>query len=157
MEAPLPAVPEGSRRTIRRAVTLACEVISERSDEPVRFRATELSVDGIWLATASPMRAGSIVVVCFSLDDGWAEELVLFASVARVSTARGAKDDTPGVGMGLELLDATAQEERRLERWLATHRGPVPRRRRPVSERLRETTERMAKSTPDARLAGCWR
>ncbi len=129
---------------------MTCEVISDRGDDPVAYRATEMSTEGIWLATSSPLRSGATVVVCFAPDDGIARELMLFAAVARVSTARGATDDTPGVGMGLELLDATGEEEQRLARWLASRRSPVPRRRRPIAERLVEPAA-------PARLAGCWR
>jgi hypothetical protein len=124
--------PEGSRRAIRRAVSLGCEVISTRSDLPVMYRATDVSASGIWLQTSEPVRAGETVVVCFRPDDDSSRDLFVFASVARVMTARGATDETPGVGMGLELLDLAEQERTRLDRWLSRHRLPIPRRRRPL-------------------------
>jgi hypothetical protein len=88
----------------------------------------------------------------------------VFASVARVMTARGATDETPGVGMGLELLDLRSDERERLDRWLATFTAPVPRRRRPlVSGAI--TTQSVAgpglakgvAAPPLPRLASCWR
>lgn len=133
METGQSQAPAGSRRGIRRAVSLGCEVISTRNDEPIRYQATDLSAAGLWLQTAEPVRAGETVVVCFRPDDGLTRELLVFASVARVMTARGATDETPGVGMGLELLDLQASELERIERWLAGRRMPVPRRRRPVA------------------------
>jgi hypothetical protein len=140
------SVPQGSRRSIRRCVTVGCEIVSERIDQLVAYRATEMSADGMWLQTAEPIRAGETVVVCFTPDDGDERELMVFAAVARVATARGATDETPGVGMGLELLDLDQGERTRLDRWLRERREPVPRRRRPLPR------------TPAVRpLPSCWR
>ncbi len=122
------AVPVGSRRGIRRAVTLPCELISNRADHPVGCRATDLSTTGLWLATAEPVRAGDHVVVCFEPSEGWhAGELSVFAEVTRVVTTRAG-----GGGMGLEFMDLEAGEQALLDRWLSERKMPVPRRRRPV-------------------------
>lgn len=158
------SAPQGSRRTIRRAVSLGCEVVAPRSDEVLRYQATDLSVGGIWLQTAEPVRAGETVVVCFRPEDGLPAELHVFAEVARVMTARGATDETPGVGMGLELLDLRADERERLERWLATFTAPVPRRRRPVMggpivthTAVGPGLVAVAPTVNLPRLASCWR
>ncbi len=149
--------PVGSRRAIRRAVALGCEVISTRNDRPVRYRATDVSVGGIWLQTVDPVRTGETVVVCFRPEDGISRELLVFASVARVMTARDATDDTPGVGMGLELLDLATSERERLDRWLANHQLPVPRRRRPVARHDALPLGATATLAPPSRLPSCWR
>jgi hypothetical protein len=159
MEVRPPHAPEGSRRAIRRAVSIGCELVTSRWDEPLRYVATDLSVSGMWLQTAEPVRSGEIVVVCFRPDDGIETDLHVFAQVARVMTARGASEATPGVGMGLELLDLTPDEAVRLESWLATFTAPVPRRRRPVA-RLASGIEVVSNVTPAAplpRLPSCWR
>lgn len=145
------AVPAGSRRGIRRSVELGCELISNRGDIPAGCVATDLSAQGIWLATPEPVRAGEHVVVCFEPGDGWiAGELTVFAEVARVTTTRRANE---GGGMGLEFLDLEGAERARLVDWLATRKMPVPRRRRPLP--------RIGFSLPPSpasfRPAGVWR
>jgi hypothetical protein len=123
-------LPRGSRRAIRRAVELDCEIVSEHSDDPLFYRMADLSPFGMWIATPEPLRTGQLVVACFQ-PQPWQKELMVFAEVARVSTARRPRGQ-PGVGMGLELIDLADDEHRRLAEWLADKRAPVPRRRRPV-------------------------
>ncbi|MBM4360999.1 MAG: PilZ domain-containing protein [Deltaproteobacteria bacterium] len=151
--------PEGSRRAIRRAVSLECELVTARWDEPLRYVATDLSVTGMWLHTADPVRSGEIVVVCFHPDDGEDREIHTFAEVARVMTARSVSKATPGVGMGLELLDLTRLEAARLEAWLATFTAPVPRRRRPVARPSGgvEVVANGESNAPLQKLPSCWR
>lgn len=158
MESRPPTAPEGSRRAIRRAVSLGCELVTTRWDEPIRYRATDLSVTGLWLQTAEPVRAGETVVVCFRPTDGIDRELHVFAEVARVMTARGATDETPGVGMGLEMLDLTSLEVTRLEAWLSSFTAPIPRRRRPIvrSSSGIEVVSNVIEPRP-LRLPSCWR
>jgi Tfp pilus assembly protein PilZ len=127
-------VPAGSRTGIRRAVKIDCELVSPRNDAPLRFVATDLSTGGIFLQTADPVRAGEQVVVCFEPRVDWPlGELMVFAEVARVTTSRRRVNE-PGIGMGLEFLDLENRERKALDRWLAQHRAPVPRRRRPVPQ-----------------------
>lgn len=123
-------VPAGSRGGIRRAISLECELISNRSDYPTICKATDLSAGGMWVATAMPVRCGEHVVVCFEPDGTWTGgELVLFAEVARVITVRPGH---PGGGMGLEFLDLEGEARAQLVQWLAARKMPVPRRRRPM-------------------------
>ena len=146
--------PAGARRAIRRAVHLGCDLVSGHHEEPLRYVATDLSADGVFLRTPDPVRAGSEVVVCFR-PDGWERELMLFAEVARVTSSRGRRVE-PGIGMGLEFLDLTAAERARLEAWLRSRREPVPRRRRP----LPRVAEPARGSCPPAALRpspACWR
>jgi hypothetical protein len=124
------ALPAGSRRGIRRSVDIGCEVISTRWDAPAHFRASDLSLSGLWLPTPDPVRAGEEVVVCFEPGDEWHNgELWLFAEVVRVVSTRRASG---GGGMGLAFLDLGARDEALLGRWLDRRKMPVPRRRRPV-------------------------
>ena len=124
------SVPAGSRRGIRRAIQLGCELISTRSDVPMGCLATDLSTTGIWLSTVEPVRAGEQVVVCFEPREGWDRgELTLFAEVARVITTR---KQSAGGGMGLEFIDLAGMDEAMLTEWLGKRKMPVPRRRRPM-------------------------
>jgi hypothetical protein len=130
----LPKVPLGSRRAIRRAVEIPCQICTSHHDEPLDYRIADLAPHGLWIPTAEALRTGETVVVCFEPDAGWrAGELSVFAAVARVSTSRKKAD--PTVGMGLELLDLSSLQRALLERWLRSRTMPVPRRRRPVPRR----------------------
>ena len=140
-----PAVPHGSRTSIRRSVEIPCELVSARNDEALCYQATDLSTSGIWLQTARPFRTGETVCICFRPDDQ--KQIMVFGEVARVATQRNANDQTPGIGMGIEFLDLTPRERLRLTTYLASRRGPVPRRRRPVS----------LKPLPTSVRKSCWR
>jgi hypothetical protein len=128
----LVTVPLGARRAIRRAVAMPCEIVTPHADEPIAYRATDLSPFGMWIATDEPLRTGAQVVVCFEPRGSWHHgELMLFAEVARVATSR--RPGEVASGMGLEVLDLEARERLWLEAWLGGCREPVPRRRRPVA------------------------
>jgi hypothetical protein len=125
-------VPKGSRRAIRRVVELGCELVTRQHDEPLRYNASDLSPYGMWIQTPEPMRTGEELVVCFEPPGVWGGgELMLFAEVARVATARRCLD-LPGIGMGLEFTDLSKCDHHLLARWLGSRKTPVPRRRRPV-------------------------
>jgi hypothetical protein len=127
-----PSVVAGSRRSIRRAIRLSVEVVSERCEAPMRYVATDLSPVGMWMQTADPLRAGATCVVCFSPDGSWSGgELMIFAEVARVATSRRRLNE-PGMGMGVEFTDLEDDQRAMLAAWLATRRAPIPRRRRPL-------------------------
>jgi hypothetical protein len=125
-----------ARRAARHAVSLGCELIGERSDRPIACRATDLSLGGMWIETADPVRAGEQVVICFE-PPGSARELMVFAEIARVQTSRrgdrASLRGSSGSGMGLEFLDLLAEEAERLASWL--RRLPLA-----VSPRLRRWT-----------------
>ncbi len=132
-----PATPVGARRGVRRAVDIPCELVRSGNDRVHRYRATNLSHDGMWLHTPNPARAGEVVVVCFRPGDGWNHrELHVFGEVVRVTSVRHRPGELPpDVGMGLELLDLTAEQQRQLRGWLISRRQPLPRRRRPLPRR----------------------
>ena len=150
-------IPRGSRRAIRRAVEIDCELCVGHADEPLHYRIVDLSPFGMWITTSEPLRSGQLVVACFRPELGW-PELMIFAEVARVATARRPLDH-PGIGMGLELMDLSRQQHKQLAEWLADKRMPVPRRRRPVPRRgwrvpAPETDTGAQAFRP---LAGAWR
>lgn len=148
-----PKPPAGARKAIRRSVHLGCDVVSGHHDEPLRYLATDLSTEGLFVQTPEPLRAGAEVVVCFR-PDGWERELMVFAEVARVSTSRR-RIVEPGIGMGLELLDLDEDGRARLEAWLRARREPVPRRRRPVRRDAAPVTAPRASAHRPG--AACWR
>ncbi len=118
------------RRADRHAVTLGCELVGERSDQLLHYRSTNLSLSGMWIETADPVRAGEQVVVCFEPPGYPGGELMLFAEVARVQTSRR-RVTVPGSGMGLEFMDLTQADGVELALWLADRPlAPSPRLRR---------------------------
>ena len=137
--------------------------MTDRCESPATYLATDLSPYGLWIATADPMRAGEIVVVCFQPRDGWKHgELMVFAEVCRVMTSRRRLVE-PGVGMGLELIDLRDEERAALVAWLAKRRTPVPRRRRPVPphagplSRAKPVAVDGVVQTEHRPLSVCWR
>jgi hypothetical protein len=122
-----------SRRALRRAVELPCELISRHLDAPLLYWASDLTPQGIWLETSAPMPIGERVVVCFEPPIWWCRrELTLFAEVARVVWTRAPAER----GMGLSFLDITEHEQRALAAWLRGRPPPLPRRRaRSANER----------------------
>lgn len=133
-----------------------CELIRSRHDRVHRYRVTNLSHDGLWLNTPNPARAGEVVVVCFRPSEGWDHpELQVFSEVVRVTSVRHRPGPiAPDVGMGLELLDLSDDEQNRLKSWLNGRRQPLPRRRRPVARKPPAPTP-----PPAAQLMNpvCWR
>jgi hypothetical protein len=110
-----------SRRALRRALKLECELICRYWDEPVRHRVSDLSPYGAWIDTFFPLHEGAEVVVAFTPPRS-AGEITVFGRVMRASTLRY---PTRGrVGMGVEFSDLTIAQERLLERCL---RGIPPR------------------------------
>lgn len=120
------------RRSVRRAVSLECEIESNLWDGQVPYRVTDLSEDGLWLRTGLPIECGEQVLVSFA-PPRWpnARPLVAMASVVRVAMSRR-RSDNEQCGMGLRLLDLDPQERALLRTSL---RGlPPPLKNDPVLE-----------------------
>lgn len=101
---------EYKRRSLRRAVSLDCEIESNLWDGQVPFRVTDLSDEGLWLRTTLPIECGEQVLVSFA-PPRWpkAQPLVAMASVVRVSMPRR-RIDHEHSGMALSLLDLDPQD-----------------------------------------------
>jgi hypothetical protein len=127
-----------SRRALRRAVEIPCEVVSKFVDEPLLYWATDLSPEGIWIETPIPMRTGEVVVLCFQPPVWWStRELRVFAEVARVCTTRR-RSDAGVSGMGLEFRDLCPEESRALQAWLRGRPPPLPKRRQRTDDPKRQ-------------------
>ena len=121
-------VPNQGRRAMRRGVHLSCELVTGTSDQPLDYVVSDLSVDGLWVSTASPLANGEIVVVCMEprIRNHWGREedqtIHVFARVVRVAEPLPSATDHRSVGgMGLEMLDLTVYERNSLGRWLTEH------------------------------------
>ena len=106
-----------SRRALRRALDLSCELMSVYWEEPVVHRASDLSPYGMWIDTLFPLHHGAELVVAFAVPRS-GEQLVTLARVCRSTS------DAPRVGMGLEFVEMSEAERVFLERNL---RGIPPR------------------------------
>ncbi len=123
-----------SRRALRRAVDIPCELISRYVDQPLLYWATDLSPFGIWVETTTPMQMGEIVVLSFEPPAGWRNRgLTVFAEVTRVNANRR-RHSAADTGMGLEFCDLTCHEHRALQGWLRGRPPPLPRRKRRNAE-----------------------
>ena len=102
--------PSYKRRSLRRAVSLECELESNLWDGHVPYSVTDLSEDGLWLRTGLPIECGEQVLVSFA-PPRWPKErpLVAMASVVRVAMSRR-RSDNDQCGMGLRLLDLDPEE-----------------------------------------------
>lgn len=97
-------VRKNERREVRRAVSLACQVVRERDFQVVADRAIDLSPDGIRVATDADLQPGEGVIVSFQ-----ATRLGLWfdtqATVCRVERGRRLGDREPAVGLRFDSLD----------------------------------------------------
>jgi hypothetical protein len=110
--------PPNSRRALRRAVMIRCDVISPRWERPVHCRATDLSPFGVHLAVAPDLSVGEEVVVQFVPPNTDGVELTLFAEVVRV--------DPESATAGLAFSGASEEETQLLELCLRGLPPPLP-------------------------------
>lgn len=115
--------PQYKRRSLRRAVSLECEVESDLWEGQAPFRVTDLSEDGLWLRTGLPIECGEQVLVSFA-PPRWPspKPIVAMASVVRVALSRRRSDEERS-GMALKLLDLDPTDAQLLR---ATLRGLPP-------------------------------
>jgi hypothetical protein len=97
----LEEIPE-SRRVTRRAVDIACDLITERWDRPVQSHCVDLSPQGMRLETTFPLDVEDMVVVSLRPPHA-VDELTLFARVASVVRAPRFLE-TGRIVVGLEFL-----------------------------------------------------
>ncbi len=120
---PVEVLPPQRRRTLRRAVQLDCDVISELWDEPIPHVVTDLSPEGAWVETPFPLEVGSQMLVSFT-PPRWRPDrsLVCLADVRQVRLGRRSSDPC-GAGMGLEFRGLSPRQGDELR---ATLRGLPP-------------------------------
>ncbi|MFO0693063.1 MAG: PilZ domain-containing protein [Polyangiales bacterium] len=140
---------KGDRKTLRRAVSLRCELDSDVFDEAVPFVLSDLSPLGAFVDTPLPLDVGDSVTVTFTPPHStgtWC----LRARVARVGLGRRASDLHP-VGMGLEFLDLGPVERAELASCLA---GLPPR----IPPKVHATPARAMRARPSKPTAQetCW-
>jgi hypothetical protein len=116
---------ENSRRALRRAVSLECDVLSELWDEPVAHRATNLSECGIWLEASLPLDPGDSVVMSFT-PPHTSTECVVTGLVRRVELYRRAGEQAMS-GMAIEFVDLEPGAETALAAKLRGLPPPLPR------------------------------
>ena len=120
----------GSRRELRRAVSLEASLISESWRDPRRHRVLDLSPDGMCLAAGTRLPLQERVVVSFTPPGWWVlDELTLFAEVRR-SEAR--THERPAM-LGLAFLDLPCGARDQLALAVRGMPPPLPR-HRPVQE-----------------------
>ncbi|MBW2524999.1 MAG: PilZ domain-containing protein [Deltaproteobacteria bacterium] len=115
-----------SRRALRRAVDVPCEIITFDVDQPMAGRALDLSPFGMWAVSRQPFAVGERVVVSFR-PPYWDEpaELTLFGEVARVTMERCGRGGT-ATGLGIEFTGMTDDERAALGRCLMGTPPPIP-------------------------------
>lgn len=114
------------RRSLRRAVHLETEILSDSWDDEISLLATNLSCDGVWVQTSLPLDPGDEVVVSLR-PPRWSRPrpLVTLARVARVGLHRR-RGDMDGTGMGLSFVDIDRPDARALFEHLRGLPPPLP-------------------------------
>jgi hypothetical protein len=116
------------RRSLRRAVRVETDVVSDLWDGPVPLLATDLSLHGLWLESELPLEPGAELLVTL-VPPRWQgdEPFVALAEVARVGLFRRQREARPS-GMGLTFLDFERTHEQRLRAALRGLPPPLPKR-----------------------------
>ena len=106
------AKPE-ARRAVRRRVDLECQLYCELWDEPIAYRVTDVSEDGLWIQTELLLEIGTEVTLTFVPPD-WDEPLCVAGRVERVQLGGSRAQERAIVGMGIEFEALRGDERRRL-------------------------------------------
>lgn len=118
------------RRSKRHAVRIEAGIVCDLWDEPVSLPVRDLSVDGLYLDSELPLEPGTEVVIEIHLGE---DPIYLFGRVRRAELRSG---DEPGAGMGVELLDVSAEDRAVLADALARQPPSLPRRKVAASHEL---------------------
>lgn len=116
-----------SRRAVRRAVDIPCEVVFANRDEPVACQARDLSPYGVWIETTELAEPGDKLVLSFR-PPNWPSifSVTVFGEVVRVSRGRR-KVDRGRTGMAIEFVDLTEAEQQALAECIRGLPPPLPR------------------------------
>ncbi|MCA9602047.1 MAG: PilZ domain-containing protein [Polyangiales bacterium] len=116
----------GSRRSLRRAIDVECDVLSQYWDEPVSLLALDLSVGGMWLDAELPLDVGDSLRLRFH-PPRWksGRPLIVNAEVRRVDLQRR-RFGAPAAGMGIAFTDLNPWERDALRLALEGIPPPLP-------------------------------
>lgn len=106
---------ETNRGAPRRAFGRRVGIVWRHSDDEVIAQALDLSPGGCFVRSDLPLAVGDVVIVRLELGGG--EEITLFARVSHRT----------GAGLGLEFLDATAEDRSAIEAACRALPPPLPR------------------------------
>jgi hypothetical protein len=125
------------RRSLRRAVELEVDVVSELWDVAIALPLTDLSLDGAWLESELPLSVGDEIELCFAPPRWFGlPRLQVGARVVRVSLLRRQRD-RGRAGMGVCFTDLSLASQRCLEHALRGLPPPLPElTRRPTTSRF---------------------
>jgi hypothetical protein len=121
------------RSSLRRAVSLDCDVRSKLWDGPAPHRVRDLSPEGLWLDSDLPLATGDALVLVFR-PPRWPRHLhpvSALAQVVRVGRGRRRHQPDPG-GMGLRFVDLRPSDRHLLTHLLRGLPPPLPRAPRPL-------------------------
>jgi hypothetical protein len=116
------------RRSVRRCVSLECDVHSAYWEGAVPFLASDLSVHGIWLDSPFTLEVGQEVLLSFVPPGSSNTPVLVTATIARV----GAPDGQPS-GMGLAFTSMRDSDRTLLARCLEGRPPRLPARRVPAA------------------------
>lgn len=140
------------RRSVRRALTVECQLECECWDAPVLLRATDVSTEGLWIETPYALDPGQELVVSFRIPEPCgAPRLWAIAEVARVGMWRRRGDAHP-VGMGLRFTYLNDDDRVRLEAALLGRPPRLPSDALETLESLDQDTEQRAEAAEGAGL-----
>ena len=131
------------RRSLRRAVRIETDVLSDGWDQAVSLLATDLSPEGLWLESDLPLEVGEEVVVSLRPPRWMADKpFRALAQVARVGLFRR-KSEHRRSGMGLRFVQLDSPEADFLNLALRGLPPPLPTRgtRRAVIELQRPSSD----------------
>ena len=113
----------GARRSLRRVVSLDCQLFAPSWEAPRRHRIVDLSPAGVGLLAAGLLPLDEGVVISFTPPGWWVHgELTALARVARAEPRSGPRS----ARMGLELLDLAPGAGAELARVLRGRPPPLP-------------------------------
>jgi hypothetical protein len=115
-----------SRRSLRRALAIECNIECESWDGMVSLPATDISNEGLWVESDVALNPGEELVLSFQLPDTAPEERIwATARVARVGLWRR-REDVHSSGMGLVFTYCSEADRRRLAAFLVGRPPPLP-------------------------------
>jgi hypothetical protein len=98
--------PSNRRRRARHKVNINLELRDERTNIPMRVSATDISGNGCYVESILPLPAGTQLKVALWMD----QEKLTTNAVVRTCD--------PGVGMGVEFMSLTREEQEHFQKYL---------------------------------------